>query len=175
MCICFCMHPYECMHYASCNLHISLCMSKFINNISWLFPSKMTPHKAQFAFVFYASIWVHALCIIQLTYWILHNVYSLIILVDFSHRKWHPTRSNVYFFLDASIWVQTFNYALCNFNILHFAWVNSVIILVDFSYRQWHPTQGGIKFFASWEDLFWAKNVARNLEDSICNLSNSLL
>ena len=35
--------------------------------------------------------------------------------------------------------------------------------------------QGGIKFFASWEDLFWAKNFARNLEDSICNLSNSLL
>ena len=84
MCIYFCMHPYECKHYplcimqlTYCILYIAFCMSKFINNISWLFPSKMTPHKAQCDFFFYASICVHTLCIMQLTYCIMYIAFCM--------------------------------------------------------------------------------------------------
>ena len=126
MCIWFCMHPYECKHYplcimqlTYCILYIAFCMSKFINNISWLFPSKMTPHKAQCEFVF--------LCI-HMSAYIMHyeiNILnfawanSLLILVDCSHRKWQPTRHNVYLFLYASIWVHALCIMQLTYRIMH--------------------------------------------------------
>ena len=129
MCICFCMHPYECMHYtlcsmhyayimqyalcihyAVCNQHIQLWLSKLINDISWLFPSKMTPYKAQCSFVFVCIQWVQTLCIMQLTYCILYVAFCLRKFINnigwLSHRKWHPTRNSVHHFF-ASLWVRT--------------------------------------------------------------------
>ena len=72
-------------------------------------------------------------------------VNSLIILVDFSHQKWHPTRHSVnLFFLCIHMSAYIMHYEI---NILNFAWANSLIILVDFSHRKWHPTRPNVYLF----------------------------
>ena len=126
----------------------------------------MTPHKAQCEFVF--------LCI-HMSAYIMHyeiNILnfawanSLIILVDFSHRKWHPTRPNVYLFLYASIWVHRLwimHYAI---HILKYARVNSFILLVDFSHRKLHPTRHNVHFFlyaSIWVHTLFTMHYAFNI------------
>ena len=135
MSICFCMHPYECIHYALCIVHLMynmqlvycilyfvFCMSNFINNLGWLFPSKMTPRKAQCALCI-----VHLMYNMQLVYCIMYLHYAwvnlFIILVDFSHQKWHPTMDNVHLFCYACI----VHYVACMrqyaISLMHYVWM----------------------------------------------------
>jgi hypothetical protein len=114
------------MQLTYCILYIEFCMSKFIKNIGWLFPSKMTPHKAQCVFIFVcihmsACIMCYALCIMHYALCIMHYVLcimqyawvnSLIILVNFPHQKWHPTRHSVHLFFMHPY--ECIHYALCN-------------------------------------------------------------
>ena len=90
---------------------------------------------------------------------ILHYAWvnSLIILVEFSHKKWHQTRHYVHFcFMHP---YESIHYALCSVHLmynmqlvycimyLHYAWVNLFIILVDFSHQKWYPTMDNVHLF----------------------------
>ena len=73
----FCMHLCVCMHFSLCIMHYALCIMQYLlwymhywihNNNRQNFPSKMTPHKAQFVLVFHSMnyslcIMHHASCI----------------------------------------------------------------------------------------------------------------
>jgi hypothetical protein len=144
-----CAFVFVCIHMSAnimhcaltyCILYIVFCMSKFINNISWLFPSikwHLTRHSMHLFFTIHMTA-----CIMHSAFNILNYAWvnSLIILVDFPIQKWHPTRPNVCLF-----------YALCimhyAINVPHYAWVNSLIILVDFSHQKWHLTRHSVHLF----------------------------
>jgi hypothetical protein len=110
-----CSFAFVCIQWVQtlCIMQLTYCkLYIFINNIGWLFPSKMTPHKAKFAFVFmhpYECIH-YTLCIMHYAINILHYAWvnSLIIFVDF----WHPTRHCVHLFYMHPY--ECIHYALCN-------------------------------------------------------------
>ena len=66
-----------------------------------------------------------------------------------SHRKWHPTKPNLYWFLNTCI----MHYALC---IMHYAWMYffhascillKCIALDFFCFQKWHPIRVIMQFF----------------------------
>ena len=126
-------YPYECIRYALCILHhvscmkhyavkyctekIAFCMRQFINDIGWLFLSKMAQWPNVYLFL-YASIWVHTLCIMHYAINILHFAWvNSVILVDFRLSTITPHKAQcLIVFFYASIWVHTLcimQYAIC--------------------------------------------------------------
>ena len=114
------LHSYECMHYALCNdnrlTHKDIHFKDSKHCIIWLFLLKMTSHKVQYVFVFVcinvgASI-MHWCYISTLLHYALVN--SSIILDDFSHWQFHPTRCNVLFWVCMHYVLCTIFHKLCN-------------------------------------------------------------